>query len=106
LVTYAAEEGYSLRVVDPEGKATGPDSPHSTVVVSVGFDSVATDARMIALVAPFEHVSQSLKEARNGHSQIPSASADVRVRVVRLRSRSRRRSTTPRQLSFEEAVTQ
>jgi hypothetical protein len=106
LVAYAAEEAYSLRVVDAEGKVTGPNSPHSTVAVSVGFDSVASDGRMVALVAPFEHVSHGFKESRNGHSQIPSASEDVRVRVVSFRSRSKKRSITPRQLSLEEAITQ
>jgi DNA-cytosine methyltransferase len=105
LVAYAAAETYSLRVIDPEGKVTGPDSPHSTVAVSVGFDSVGSDARIVALVAPFEHVSHGFKESRNGHSQIPSASEHVRVRIVKLRPRSKRRSITPRQLSLEEAVT-
>lgn len=101
LVAYAAEDGYSLRIVDADGKAMGPDSPHSTILITVGFDSINREAKFVTLVAPFEH--HGFSESRNGHSHIPSASEHVRVRVVRLRSRSNRRSVSPRQLSLDNA---
>jgi DNA (cytosine-5)-methyltransferase 1 len=105
LVAHAQAEDYSLRVIGPEGKATGPDSPHSTVAVSVGFDSLPSDGRVVALVAPFEHVNHGYKDSRNGQAAIPTASEHVRVRQVTLRARSARRSMTPRQLSLTEALT-
>jgi DNA (cytosine-5)-methyltransferase 1 len=102
LVAYVESEEYSLRVTDPHGKLTGPDSPHSTVSVSVGFDSLPHDGRMVALVAPFEHVNHGFKDVRN-RPVISSPSEHVKVRIVALRARSARRSMTPRQLSFSEA---
>ena len=71
LVAHADAENYSLRY-GSRRKGDWSGVTAFTVTISVGFDSLPSDGRMVALVAPFEHVNHGFKAAPNGRSVIPS----------------------------------
>ena len=104
LIAHAKAEHYSLRVVNAEGTATGPDSPHATVTVSIGFESLPADVRVKALVALFKHVSHRFPGASKRAAVIPSPTEHVKVRLVDLRTSSKSARRGPHQLSLTDAL--